>query len=468
MAPKGPPPKAVAPPTPPTPPQAQQNIQQQQQQQQQGTPGTPPGNGRHRQIGVPNTNQIQQNTQQQQQQQQQQTLGTPGTPPATRRQWQSGPKNQTLQNNQQQTLGAPGTPPATGQQQQQTLGTPGTPPATGRQQQQQTLGPQGPQGVPGWRGPTRQPPGTGQPQLNNSAVTLQQGHVDQLRSNRIERREGNGRLIIQEPGGRFIVREEGRAFIRHDETARFRAWGGAPRLERRGSEQYAYIGRPGGYQIITVTGPDGRLLRRVRRGPDGREVILINNNYRNAAIAGGFLLALAAPAILIPREQYIVDVSNAPPDMLYETLEAPPLVELERPYSLDEIRYNVNLRDRTRRLDLDAITFDTGSWQIMPEQYPRLEVIANVLRRILANNPNAIFLIEGHTDAIGNDVDNLSLSDRRAESVAVVLTETFQIPPENLVTQGYGEQFLKIPTDGPSRENRRVAVRNITRLLAGR
>ena len=58
-------------------------------------------------------------------------------------------------------------------------------------------------------------------------------------------------------------------------------------------------------------------------------------------------------------------------------------------------------------------------------------------------------MIEGHTDAVGTDVDNLSLSDRRAESVAVALTEQFQVPAENLVTQGYGEQYLKVPTQGP-------------------
>jgi outer membrane protein OmpA-like peptidoglycan-associated protein len=40
------------------------------------------------------------------------------------------------------------------------------------------------------------------------------------------------------------------------------------------------------------------------------------------------------------------------------------------------------------------------------------------------------------------------------------------VPPENLTTQGYGEQYLKVPTEGPSRENRRVAVRRITPLLA--
>jgi outer membrane protein OmpA-like peptidoglycan-associated protein len=78
-----------------------------------------------------------------------------------------------------------------------------------------------------------------------------------------------------------------------------------------------------------------------------------------------------------------------------------------------------------------------------------------------------VFLIEGHTDATGNDVDNLSLSDRRAESVAVVLTNEFRVPPENLTTQGYGKQFLKVSTEGPERANRRVAVRRITPLLVG-
>jgi outer membrane protein OmpA-like peptidoglycan-associated protein len=76
-----------------------------------------------------------------------------------------------------------------------------------------------------------------------------------------------------------------------------------------------------------------------------------------------------------------------------------------------------------------------------------------------------MFLIEGHTDAVGSDIDNLSLSDRRAESVAVVLTEEFGIPPENLTTQGYGEQYLKEDTEEPSLINRRVAVRRITPLL---
>ena len=41
------------------------------------------------------------------------------------------------------------------------------------------------------------------------------------------------------------------------------------------------------------------------------------------------------------------------------------------------------------------------------------------------------------------------------------------MPAENLTSQGYGEQYLKVPTDGPERRNRRVTVRNITPLLHG-
>ena len=91
---------------------------------------------------------------------------------------------------------------------------------------------------------------------------------------------------------------------------------------------------------------------------------------------------------------------------------------------------------------------------------------AQAVQRILKRNPDEVFLIEGHTDAVGSDIDNLSLSDRRAESVAIILSDTFRVPPENLTTQGYGEQYLKVPTEGPSRENRRVAVRRITPLLS--
>ena len=61
----------------------------------------------------------------------------------------------------------------------------------------------------------------------------------------------------------------------------------------------------------------------------------------------------------------------------------------------------------------------------------------------------------------------LSLSDRRAETVAITLTQRFGVPAENLTTQGYGEQYLKVPTQAAERQNRRVTLRRITPLLTG-
>jgi OmpA-OmpF porin, OOP family len=141
---------------------------------------------------------------------------------------------------------------------------------------------------------------------------------------------------------------------------------------------------------------------------------------------------------------------------------------IERPYSLDEIRYSPGVRMLMPSIDLNTINFETGSWDISPDQAAKLQVIADGLNRAVTRNPSEVFLIEGHTDAVGNDTDNLSLSDRRAESAATLLTQQFGVPAENLVSQGYGSQYLKEQTTGPSLINRRVTVRRITPLLAGR
>jgi outer membrane protein OmpA-like peptidoglycan-associated protein len=296
--------------------------------------------------------------------------------------------------------------------------------------------------------------------------------VDELRGKRREEREGNT-IVIREPGNRTIIRENNRIVIRHDESERMRRWGDA-RFETRGQERYTTV-RRGGYDVVTVTDARGHMMRRFRRFPDGREYVLIDNRRRfgvgAAAVAGGVIagaaiLGLTAPVVSMPRERYIVDMGTAPPAYIYEALEAPPVMAMERPYTLDEIRDNVELRDRVRSVDINTINFSSGSWEISQDQVQQLQALADAMQKVINENPSTVFLLEGHTDAVGAPEDNLSLSDRRAESVAEVLTSNFNIPPENLVTQGYGEQYLRVQTEGPSRENRRVVVRNITGLMA--
>ena len=278
---------------------------------------------------------------------------------------------------------------------------------------------------------------------------------EDVQKSRKERVEAGGRRVIEEPGNRIIVKQGDKIVIRHDEAERFRRGGRDVKFERRsdGSTETFYV-RPDGMRIVSVMDRNGRLVRRYRRGRDGREFNIIDNRkFYGTAVAIGVgaiglavALDLARPRITIPRDKYIVDYDRASDEDLYEALMAPPVEDLERAYSLEEVRDNYLLRDRMRRIDLDSITFEFGAWQVSPEQYPKLERLARAMLRVLSRKPDEVFLVEGYTDAVGNDVDNLSLSDRRAEAVAEILSETFGVPPENLVTQGYGEQYLKVDT----------------------
>jgi len=254
-------------------------------------------------------------------------------------------------------------------------------------------------------------------------------------------------------------------FVRHDEMDRFRFGARDIRVQQTGGETRTVVIRPDGSEIITVVGPDGQLLRRIRREREGREIVIIDNTFRGPAL--GFYVDLPPPVIRIPLDRYIVEADMAPPELIYDTMLAPPVDRIERRYSLDEVRYSPGVRMLMPSIDLNTINFDTGSWEISPDQAAKLQVIADGLNRAMARNPREVFLIEGHTDAVGNDTDNLSLSDRRAETAAELLTQQFGVPAENLTSQGYGAQVLKEQTTGPSRINRRVTVRRITPLLNG-
>jgi outer membrane protein OmpA-like peptidoglycan-associated protein len=305
--------------------------------------------------------------------------------------------------------------------------------------------------------------------------------LEDFRSQRRESRQGNA-VVIQEPG-RTIVRDGGRLVIQRNDSDRFRSHSRNVRnvrTERQGEGIATIVERPNGTRIINVTDSNGRLLRRSRRDARGREVVLIDNERRGrrggviaagaigaAAVAGLVILNMQSPVVRIPRDRYIVEADRADRALMYETLMAPPVEALDREYTLDEIYHNAPLRERMRRIDIDTITFDSGSWEITPDQAQRLQVIADVILQALEQNQDEMFLVEGHSDGVGEDIDNLSLSDRRAEAVAQVLSEEFNVPAENLTTQGYGEQHLKIPTLGPERRNRRVTILRITPLLDG-
>ncbi len=295
------------------------------------------------------------------------------------------------------------------------------------------------------------------------AGSATQSYSDVQRSRR--QVEGNGYTLYEEPG-RSIIRENDRYYVQHDETQRFRDLGGPVQTYQQGNTLFTTAQRPNGDQVITITDLRGRLLRRERRQLDGRVVVLIDNTYAGPERSyEEDVIRLAAPSHSLPRDRYIVDADNVREDVIYETLIAPPVQALPRRYTLDEVRASPDVRAYMPSIDINTVNFETNSYLITADQAPRLAGIARALMQAIQKSPNEVYLIEGYTDAVGTPVDNLSLSDRRAQSVATLLTQSYNVPPENLSTQGFGEQYLKVQTQGPSQENRRVTVRRITPLL---
>ena len=144
--------------------------------------------------------------------------------------------------------------------------------------------------------------------------------MDDFRGARQESEQG-GRTVFTEPGRVIVVDPGGQSFIRHNEEDRFRFGARDIRTEQVGGETRTIVIRPDGSQIITVVGRDGQLLRRIRRDREGREIIIIDNSYRDPRAVGGFYVDLPPPVIRIPYDRYIVDADDAPPDLIYDTMD---------------------------------------------------------------------------------------------------------------------------------------------------
>ena len=102
------------------------------------------------------------------------------------------------------------------------------------------------------------------------------------------------------------------------------------------------------------------------------------------------------------------------------------------------------------------LLFDYGSPDLKSEAVNSLQKLAELMER----NPNATFIIEGHTDNFGAPDYNLNLSLARAESVKVWLVTEAGIEAERIQTRGLGLTRLLVPGGSieQQRLNRRVEI----------
>jgi outer membrane protein OmpA-like peptidoglycan-associated protein len=111
--------------------------------------------------------------------------------------------------------------------------------------------------------------------------------------------------------------------------------------------------------------------------------------------------------------------------------------------------------DRGLVLTLGDVLFDTGKADLNPGASRNLDQLVV----FLTDHPERRVEIDGYTDNVGTDTFNLSLSERRADTVRNVLVNR-GIDSSRIVTRGYGKDFgVASNVDSGGRQlNRRVEI----------
>jgi outer membrane protein OmpA-like peptidoglycan-associated protein len=104
----------------------------------------------------------------------------------------------------------------------------------------------------------------------------------------------------------------------------------------------------------------------------------------------------------------------------------------------------------------DGVTFDFAKSDLKPQFYPALNTIAGTLKEY----NQTIVEVSGHTDSIGSDAANQTLSERRANSVSSYLMGQ-GVVRERFEVVGMGERYpvASNDTDSGRALNRRVEIR---------
>ena len=82
------------------------------------------------------------------------------------------------------------------------------------------------------------------------------------------------------------------------------------------------------------------------------------------------------------------------------------------------------------------------------------------MAEFVKDNPGKRFVIEGHTDSVGSDADNMKLSLLRAEKIRFYLSDKMGIPASLLEAHGFGESnpIADNNTQEGRQRNRRVVI----------
>ena len=124
---------------------------------------------------------------------------------------------------------------------------------------------------------------------------------------------------------------------------------------------------------------------------------------------------------------------------------------------LNQLNQVLETRDTVRGLvvSMPDVLFDTGQYTLKPAARERLARVAG----IVAAYPELKFEIEGHTDSIGSEYFNQSLSEKRAATVRDYLVDA-GVSINNVVARGFGKTRPIADNSSPTgrKLNRRVEM----------
>lgn len=138
----------------------------------------------------------------------------------------------------------------------------------------------------------------------------------------------------------------------------------------------------------------------------------------------------------------------------YVSYAMPVVVEADKTLVL-----NIEMLKKGGKITLRGINFESGKATILPESYYTLDEAV----KLLNENPKVRIEVQGHTDSVGSDASNLSLSQARAESVRNYLV-SHGIDPLRVVAKGFGEMM---PVSDNGTKEGRALNRRIEFLILG-
>jgi outer membrane protein OmpA-like peptidoglycan-associated protein len=139
----------------------------------------------------------------------------------------------------------------------------------------------------------------------------------------------------------------------------------------------------------------------------------------------------------------------AEPGYLYKSLTFD--VEKEDSLKPKEVDIPLVKVKKGSRTTMTNLYFDTNKWNLKSESIAEMEI----LYQFMEINASIAITVEGHTDDVGPDADNLVLSQKRAQSVKDYLTEK-GISANRIKTIGYGETKPINKAGGALQVNRRI------------